>query len=169
MTVPQIPGRPGGAAREEGWWECDGGGEAQGQRGGLGGGSAGGDAGLGCGLLPRRRRRAQCSGGERCGSVHTAVAGRLFLPSSNQPSAPPSTSHPDLILSLQPPSHPESPTAPSSVTPALWRYSPRGPSWGRVAEGPRRERSPGGTQAQITSLGQWPEAPADRPRQRATG
>lgn len=31
LIVPRIPGRPGGAAREEGWWGCDGGGEAQGQ------------------------------------------------------------------------------------------------------------------------------------------
>lgn len=153
MTVAQIPaaGRPegddgdvvgrrrdrDGAGRRQRWRRC----------------------GAGLGLLPRRRRRAQRV--VNAAGLCTQPCWKTLRSST----APPSTSHPDLVLSRQPPSHPESPTAPSRVTPALWRYSPHGPSWGRVAEGPRRERSPGGTQAQITSLGQWPETPADRPRQ----
>lgn len=102
LTVPQIPatGRPGDAAREGMvgvWWGGAGTEMRAGEEGAL-------EEMLDWGAAPAEVEERAALGGERCGSVHTAVAGRLCVSSSNRPTAPGSTSHPDLILSLQPPS-----------------------------------------------------------------
>lgn len=110
-----------------------------------------------------------------CGPMGRArVWSRETLSSSSccprawRPSAPPFSPSPPHPALPQPPSSSREPSSSLQSSPSFWRYSPHGPSWGRVAEGTWTGQVTG----RIPSPHLWSgmaRDPGKQSRQRATG